>query len=259
MEENVLFTLDAQKIARITLDRPHVHNALDGNTLEQLIEILEQLHKDSSLRAMIFQGNGKSFCAGADIAWMEKMNQMSIEENKKASSQLAHFFHLFNTLPVPTLTIVHGHVRGGGMGIPACSDIVIAQEPTSFAFSEVRIGIVPAIIAPYVITAIGNRQVRRFFLTGEIFETQKALEIGLIHEVVKGDVMKDRISYFIDSILKGGPQAIRKTKSLLHEIRDDSHQYTLKTAKLNAEVRASDECKEGFEAFLNKKMPPWLL
>lgn len=257
MSDSIIFSIDSQKIAHITLNRPQVHNALDGNTLENLTDILETLHQDSTLRALIFRGKGKSFCAGADISWMEKLNHESIQDNKKASSQLATVLHLLYTLPIPTLTIVHGHVRGGGIGIPACSDIVISADSASFAFSEVRIGMVPAIIAPYVIQAIGLRQARRFFLSGEVFNSQKALEIGLVHEITPEQETENRAASLLESLLQGGPQALRKTKSLVQSIAHDLIKFELNTVDLNTHIRQSKECQEGFTAFINKKKPPW--
>lgn len=257
MSESVIFSIDSQKIAHITLNRPQVHNALGGETLENLIDILEILHQDSTLRALVFHGNGKSFCAGADISWMEKLNHGSVQDNNKASSQLASVFHLLNTLPVPTLTLVHGDVRGGGLGILACSDVVISADAASFAFSEVRIGMVPAIIAPYVIQAIGLRQARRFLLTGEIFNAQKALEIGLIHEIIHEQETEKRVTSILEALLQCGPQAHRKTKSLIQSIAHDLRKIELDTVDLNTQVRQSKECQEGFTAFLNKKKPPW--
>lgn len=258
MEENILFSIDSQNIAHITLNRPDVHNALDDLMLQTLIDHLEKLHHQPTLRALILRGNGKSLCAGADISWMEKMASHTFVENKIASSYIASVMHLLDTLPVPTLAYAQGSVRGGGLGLLACSDIVISDNKASFSFSEVKIGLAPAIIAPYVMRAIGLRQARRYFITGEKFGAQKAYEIGLVHEVVQKDQVEERITQLIHEILTSGPQAIRSTKKLIQDcegIREDLH---AKMADLNAEIRQSEECQEGFKAFLNKKNPPWI-
>ncbi len=260
MEDKILFTIDAENIARLTFNRPHVHNAFDKEMIQKLTETFQYLHKIPSARALVIQGKGKSFCSGVDIAWLNQAFFLPIKDNIKEVQELALMFTLLDTLPIPTIVYVHGAVRGGGMGFLACSDIVLAHSETIFSFSETKWGLVPAVIAPYVIRTMGSRQCRRYFLTGETFGTSSAHHIHLIHEILKSEEIDAEIETYLRHILTGGPQAIRLAKNLIQDITGNVSPAILKTTtELLANSRLSAEGRQGITSFIEKRPPPWIL
>lgn len=195
MSDMIQYTVSNQ-IAAITLNRPEVHNAFDENVIAELTEKFRQAGTDQKVRAIVLRGAGKSFCAGGDLGWMRRMADYSFEENLEDAARLGTLLATINTCPKPTMALVHGNAFGGGVGLAACCDIAIAEESAQFSLSEVRIGIIPSIILPYVITAIGERQARRYCLTAERFDGQRACDIGFVHEVVPAgglDAAADKI------------------------------------------------------------------
>ncbi|MBY0501771.1 MAG: enoyl-CoA hydratase/isomerase family protein [Alphaproteobacteria bacterium] len=258
MEEKVLFKVDQNDIAYLTLNRPQKHNAFDKEMTEKCTTHLSNLHEMPSIRALVIKGNGKSFCAGADILWLERaLHETPIErsENARLISRMLHFL---DTLPIPTITYVHGAVMGGGIGIVACSDIVLCDSQSLFSFSETKIGLVPAIISPYVIRAMGARYTRRYFLTGEKFKALEAHHIGLVHEIVDLEIADIEIRKFIQYLLTSSPQAVRQAKSLIHQIVGDISEATrIMTIDLLSSLQISEEGKRRITAFQTKSSPPW--
>ena len=259
MDEEVLFSIDEDKIARLTLNRPEVHNALDENSIHKIRDFLKILYEDSTVRALVVAGKGNSFCSGADLHWMERASEFTEAENVQDANLLFSMLSSFNALPIPVLTYVHGLVMGGGIGIIGCSDIVISDSKTVFSFPEVKLGLAPAIISPYVLKGINSRLIRRYFLTGETFDATKALQMGLIHEIVDAESQEEALAPFLRQILIAGPNALRQTKKLLSQltpnIGEKEHQVTVETI---ARLRRSEEGLQGINAFLEKKSPPWI-
>lgn len=261
MEDNILFELDKNNVGTLILNRPHVHNALNEGMIQNLLDLFESLHKRSEIRALILKGTGKSFCAGADISWMMEMSSYSKEENQKASFKLSSMLFHLDQLTFPVLAYAHGAIMGGGIGLLACSDIVLSHPLATFSFPEVKLGLSPSIISPYIVRSIGLRQTRRYFVTGERFSALKAKELGLVHETLdESQNEEETLEGFIQQILKGAPQALRSTKKLIQDLENNITQdISSKTAELNATHRASKECQEGLKAFLEKRQPYWAL
>lgn len=258
MEEEILFTIDDQNIAHITLNRPHVHNAIDGVMIQKLLECFRKLQDTPSVRALVIRGTGESFCSGADLSWMKQSSQLTESQNYDEARLLSQMLYSLDLLPIPTIVYAHGTVIGGGIGILACSDVVIANSQTIFSFAETTIGLVPSVISPYVLRALGLRQTKRYFLTGERFNAQAAHHIGLIHEMVESDRANQEVEQFTLNILAGGPQAVREVKKLLHQMTEEiPEKIRLRTIELIAALRQSEEAQLGIKAFLEKTPPPW--
>lgn len=258
MEEEIHFTVK-DTIAYLTLNRPHFHNAFNRTMLQRLIEIFKKIHDMPSLRALIIRGNGKSFCTGADIAWMEQSMNLNQLEKFEDARHISLMMHLLDTLPIPTISYVHGAVMGGGIGIVACSDIVLSDSKVTFGFLETKLGLIPAIISPFVLRAIGSRHARRYFLTGEKFGAAQAQHIGLVHEIVDLKHADVEIHKVIQSILTGGPLAIKRAKSLIQQVMGDISENTrMLSIELFATLQISDEGRQGVASFLEKTSPPWI-
>ena len=246
-------------IATITLNRPEVHNAFDEQVIGDLTEAFKKAEADVAVRAVILRGNGKSFCAGGDLNWMKRSAAYSYDENVTDAMRLGTLLKTINFLTKPTIALVQGNAFGGGVGLTACCDIVIAEETAQFCLSEVRIGLIPSIIAPYVIAAMGERHARRYFMTAERFDGKTAKEIGFVHEVVPAGGLDAAAEKIVASLMEGAPAAQARGKKLLLEISGHPIDDTIikKTAVQIAEARASDEGREGLSAFLNKSEPAW--
>lgn len=240
----------AEGRATVTLNRPEVHNALDSQLIGELREELAELDHDSQVRAVVIAGAGKSFCAGADLQSLRQSATRSLDENIADASRLAQLLGAVNELSKPAIARIHGGAFGGGVGLIACCDIAVAASDATFCFSEVRLGIVPAVISPYVIAAIGERHARRYLLSAERFDAREAKRIGLVHEVVEPGELDSAVDRICARIIESAPNAIRKTKELIRHSRAD-------LAKINAEARASAEAKEGIAAFFEKRKPKW--
>lgn len=260
MNDTLLLEIDSNGIARLTINRPDIHNAFDDVLIAELTETLQGIDRNPDIRVLVLQSAGKSFSAGADLRWMRRMAGYTSEENKADSLKLAGLMQVLNTLRKPTIARVHGAAFGGGVGLVACCDIAIASERALFCLSEVRLGLIPAAISPYVVAAIGERAARRYFLTAERFDAQLALRLNLVHEVVDGDVLDDTINTICEALLKGGPSAISAAKDLIFAVASAPVDGALidDTAQRITDARASDEGKEGVTAFLEKRTANWI-
>lgn len=250
MTDSVLLTYD-HDIATITLNRPEVHNAFNAGMIERLSAACDQIAARDDIRAVVLRGEGKSFSAGADLNWMKDSVAFSKEENRNDALALAGMLNRLNTLPQLTIALVHGAAFGGGFGLVSCCDVVLAGEKALFSLSEVKLGLIPATIGPYVIQAIGPRQSRRFFQTGERFGAVKALEIGLVHEIGNLDHLLETL---IDEIRKNGPAAMRAAKKLCFDLSGSyiSEAVRENTAERIAAIRTGEEAQERLKAFLDK-------
>ena len=246
-------------IARVVLNRPDVHNALDDALIGDLLASLDKLAADRSVRLVILTGQGASFCAGGDLAWMRRTADYTYEQNLADAMSLARLLHTLNTLPQPTLALVNGPAYGGGVGLVACCDMAIASDAAKFSLSEVRLGLIPATISPYVVRKIGEGNARRYFLTAEVFEAADAQRLGLVNEVVQAAGMAEAAGWFIKRLREGGPEAQAAAKQLIARVAGAPIDEGLMadTAERIANQRASAEGKEGTEAFLAKRHPKW--
>ncbi|WP_043693739.1 enoyl-CoA hydratase/isomerase family protein [Luteibacter sp. 9133] len=248
--------------ARLVMNRPEVHNAFDDGLIADLTAAIDELDRDDSVRAVVLTGAGASFSAGADLHWMRGMAAASEADNLADSLRLATLMRRLQFLSKPTIARINGAAFGGGVGLIACCDIAVAVEGARFALSEVKLGLVPAVISPYVVAAIGLRQSRRLFLTGEIFDSAAALAHGLVHEVVPGNDLDGAVDRLVGSLSKGGPAAQREAKSLALSMGGQSPEAMEKTDAVNAaliaKLRVSAEGQDGLSAFLDKASPSWL-
>ncbi len=255
--QTIDFKIDNQ-IARIYLNRPEVHNAFNDVMIAELTEVFKKISEDKKLRVAVLTGNGKSFCAGADLNWMKRVINYSYEENLKESLDLAELFYLMYTLPQPTIARVNGAAIGGGAGLVAVCDIVIASEKAKFSLSEVKLGLVPACISPYVIKRVGERVARELFLTGERIDAQKAFQLGMANQVAAEDKLDEAVEERIKLLLSSGPEAISMCKELLQKVPGmEVEEFKRYTAEVIAKMRISDEGQEGMNAFLEKRKPKW--
>ncbi|THD12278.1 enoyl-CoA hydratase-related protein [Metallibacterium scheffleri] len=249
-------------VAYLTLDRPQVHNAFDDTLISELTDVLRRLDADAGTRAMVLSGSGNTFSAGADLNWMRAMASAGESENHADAMRLATLMRTLDELGKPTLARVNGSAYGGGVGLIACCDIAIGVPEAKFALSEVKLGLVPAVISPYVAAAIGARQARRFFLSGEIFDAAEAQRIGLLHAVVPGAALDAAVERQLHWLGKGGPRAQAEAKALLRRGAGDAARardaIDLDNAALIARLRVSPEGQEGLQAFLDKRPPRWI-
>ncbi|RPH53205.1 MAG: enoyl-CoA hydratase/isomerase family protein [Lysobacterales bacterium] len=255
----VTTTTDARGVATLTLNRPEKHNALDGASMRDLDAALAAVNGDASIRVVVLTGAGASFCAGADIGHMRSMMNASEEQNVEDALLLARCLRSLDELDRPVIARVNGNVFGGGVGLVACADIAIGAASARFALTEVRLGIVPAAISPYVVTAIGNREARRLFLTAAPFDAEAACKLGLLHFVVPPDQLDAAVEGQVDLLLRGGPQALRAAKKLVRRVTQFTDRDVLsdENARLLARLRVSPEGKEGLSAFLERRTPQW--
>jgi methylglutaconyl-CoA hydratase len=247
-------------IGLVALNRPALHNAFDEALINELTVVMQALDSDASVRAVVLTGNGKNFCAGADLNWMKKMADYSPAENLADAQALALMLRTLNGLSKPTIACVRGAAMGGGVGLVACCDIAVAAHDATFALSEAKLGLIPATISPYVIEAIGARQARRYFLTAERFTAAEAFRIGLVHDIVPGPELDTRVNELLGALLLAGPVAQLECKALIRGVahRRIDAEVINGTAEHIAAVRASPEGKEGVAAFLSKRSPKWV-
>jgi methylglutaconyl-CoA hydratase len=248
-------------VARVTLTRPEQHNAFDASLIAELRSTFAALEREEpdDLRAVVLAGEGPSFCAGADIAWMRAAMQLDVEGNEQDAMAMADMFEVIDTCPVPVIARVQGAALGGGMGLCAVSDLVIAESGARFGFTETRLGILPAVISPFVISKIGESHARALFPGGRRFDALRAQRIGLVHEVVEGpDALDLAVDATIADILASGPTAVRAAKAIVREVRGLGHGSSKwHTARVIARQRVSDEAREGFAAFSEKRRASW--
>ncbi|AXA84168.1 enoyl-CoA hydratase [Lysobacter oculi] len=247
-------------VARLRMRRPEVHNAFDDSLIAAMTEALQGLGEDASVRAVVLEGEGASFSAGADLNWMRGMAKMSEAENRDDSLALARLMRTLDELPKPTIARVQGAAFGGGVGLVACCDIAIGAAEAKFGLTEAKLGLLPAVISPYVINAIGVRQARRYFATAEIFDAAEALRIGLLHQVVAMDALDAAVDRQLDLLLKAGPLASARAKQLVRDVaaHADGARHDADNAALIARLRVSPEGQEGLTAFLDKRKPNWM-
>jgi methylglutaconyl-CoA hydratase len=246
----------------LTLDRPDVHNAFDASLISELRAAFTGLAREgpTELRVVVMAGAGPSFCAGADIPWMRAAASLEVEANEQDAMAMADMFEAIDTCPVPVVARVHGSALGGGMGLCAVADIVIAESGTRFGFTETRLGILPAVISPFVVAKIGESEARALFPGGRRFDAVRAQRIGLVHEVVEGEAALDAaVTAAVRDILAAGPTAARAAKAIIREIRGLGHgSAKWHTARTIARQRVSAEAREGLAAFDEKRRPAWV-
>lgn len=258
-EEIVQQSIAADGCATLTLNRPEVHNAFDDQLIATLTARLHALEANAAVRAVVLAANGKSFSAGADLNWMQRMARYSEAENLRDAVALADLMHTLSVLKKPTVAKVQGAAYGGGVGLVACCDIAIGTGAASFSLTEVRLGLIPAVISPHVIAAIGERQARRYFLTAERFDAAEALRIGLLHAVVDAARLDAAVQDIVEQLLKGGPKAQAAAKDLIAAVtnRPIDRPLVEDTAERIARIRVTPEGREGITAFLDKRAPSW--
>ena len=248
------------QVVSVWLNRAELHNAFNTQVIEELYQCFTALNKRDDVRVVILAGRGKSFSAGADLNWMKQAGQASPAENQADALKLAKMLQSLATLKQPTIARVHGIAFGGGMGLASACDICVASTNAKFATSEVRLGLAPSTISPYVIRAIGARQASRYFLTAERIHAAQAKEMGLAHEICAPEELDDKIKDIVDAILLGGPVAQAASKQLIRLVdhQEVTEDLLLKTAQHIAHVRQGSEAKNGLSAFLNKQSPEWI-
>jgi methylglutaconyl-CoA hydratase len=248
-------------VARVTLDRAEVHNAFNATLIDELRQVFATFARESptELRVVILAGAGPSFCAGADIDWMRAAIQLDVEANEHDAMAMADMLETIDTCPVPVIARVHGPALGGGSGLCAVADLVIAEAGAKFGFTETRLGILPAVISPFVIARIGETHARALFPGGRRFDAIRGQRIGLVHEVVEGiDALDEAVDQAVADILASGPTAVRAAKAIVREVRGLGHgSAKWHTARVIARQRVSDEAQEGFRAFTEKRRPAW--
>ena len=246
-------------VGRVTLNRPEVRNAFDDALIAKLTQTFTELDRDSSVRAVVLAGNGPAFCAGADLNWMKRMSSYSYDENVRDARALAEMLSTLDRMDKPTIARVHGPAFAGGTGLVAACDIAVGTPDAKFCFSEAKLGLSPATISPYVMRAIGARAASRYFLTAEVFDADEALRIGMLSALVPASELDASIEALLKHLLAGGSGAHARIKDLVHDVAGRPIDDELKgdTARRIAEIRASEEGKEGIASFLEKRKPKW--
>lgn len=246
------------RIARVTFNRPEIHNAFNATVITEMSSVFSDIERDKDIRVVLLTGEGKSFCAGADLNWMRAVVDQSFEENLAESNALADLFYQMYTCTRPIVGRINGAAIGGGTGFVALCDIAVAAESAKFSFSEVKIGVVPACIGPYVIKKLGEGKARELFITGERMVAARACAVGLVNKVVPDAELDVEVNRLIDSILSSGPHAVAMAKRLVSEVPSMTpEQFKPYTAEMIARLRLSEEGQEGMSAFLNKRKPSW--
>ncbi len=260
MKTNMLKTEMNGAVATLTLDRPEVRNAFNEALIAELTQQFTVLGQRDDVRCIVLAANGPAFCAGADLNWMRRMADYSHDENIADAAQLAEMLRVIYECPKPTVARIQGDVYAGGMGLVAACDMAVAVDSASFCLSEVRLGLIPATISPYVIRAMGTRASHRYFLTAERFGAAEALRIGFVHEVVAADALDAKVDELLKALTAASPNAVRVCKKLVIDVAEREINAGLIAATVQgiADIRASDEGKEGVQSFLNKRKPAWL-
>lgn len=257
--EKVLFEVNEQGVANVTLNNPDKHNAFDDDIIKQLTDIFINISNRDDINIMVLASNGKSFSAGADLAWMKRMASYSYKDNLKDANALAQMLKALNFLPQTTIAKIQGAAFGGAVGLASCCDIVIASTKASFCLSEVKLGLIPATISPYVVDAIGLKASRRYFQTAERFFANKAQQLGLVDEIVEPDELSNKVKSMITTLLANGSQARRQAKKLSQDVAFQNIDEALlkDTSERIAAIRVSKEGQEGLSAFFEKRSPNW--
>jgi len=248
-------------VSTVTLNRPEVRNAFNDEVIAELTAVFVEIGKREEVRCVVLAGNGPAFCAGADLNWMKRMATYTREQNVDDAAALARLLEVIWHCPKPTIARVHGDTYAGGTGLVAACDMAVAADTAFFCLSEVKLGLIPATISPYVIRAMGARAAHRYFLTAERFSAAEAQRIGFVHEVVKADGLDAKVGEIANALVQAGPEAVKACKKLLHDVA--GHEITAglvrRTVEGIADIRASDEGREGVQSFLGKRKPNWLL
>lgn len=260
MEQSVIYNVDERNIATVTLNRPDKHNAFNDEMIIELTRLFQKAGEDENVRALVLRAEGKSFSAGADLNWMKKMASYTEAQNESDALALATMLQTLYKMPKPTIARVQGAAFGGAVGLIACCDIAIGSKLSKFCLSEVKIGLIPATISPYVVEAMGARVCRRYFQTAEVFSARRARRLGLLSESVTEDELDSTIDDIVSNILKNGPKAVAKAKDLVQwvSMQEIDNALLTNTSKLIAQVRTSDEGQEGLSAFLEKRNASWV-
>jgi methylglutaconyl-CoA hydratase len=247
-------------VLTLTLNRPDMSNAFNAELIQALTSEINKAHESDSIRVVVIRGAGKHFSAGADLNWMLSMKQQPIEVNVADAQALAQLMVTLNHCRKPVVAVVQGAVMGGGVGLVACADVVISTDTAFYSLSETRLGLTPATISPFVVNAIGARQARRYMLTGERFDAERAMQIGLVHDVVSIAQLETFVESIVHSLSLGGPLSHRKIKKLIHDVSERPLDETLMNnlSWRIANQRVSDEGQEGIQAFLEKRSPKWV-
>lgn len=250
-----------QHVATVTLNRPEIRNAFNDEMIAELTAAFNELSADDNVRVIVLAAAGKAFCAGADLNWMRAMADYSYEENLADADKLAQMLKTIYECPKPTIAAIQGDVYAGGMGLVAVCDVAIAVKIANFCLSEVRLGLAPATISPYVIRAMGARAAQRYFLSAEVFDSKKARQLGFVHERVSEEALDDIVVALCAKMVNNSPNAVKTCKRLLHEVAGQpiTDELIKNTVKGIADIRASEQGKEGVQAFLQKRKPDWLL
>ena len=257
--ETLLLTV-ADKVATVTLNRPDLRNAFNEGAIAELARVFDELGRNDAVRAIVLAANGPSFCAGADLNWMKKMAGYSHDENEADAMRLAEMLRTIYLCPKPTVARVQGDCYAGGMGLVAACDIVVAGEQAAFCLSEVKLGLIPATISPYVIKAMGEQAARRYFTTAERFDAKEAHRIGFAHEVVAHEALDATVAGIVKALVNNSPHAVQQAKTLVREVVGQPVDEALlaDTAGRIAAIRASLEGREGVASFLEKRKPTWI-
>jgi methylglutaconyl-CoA hydratase len=249
-------------VAKLILNRPEVHNAFDDVLISQINEALNDIETNNDVRVVVLTSNGKHFSAGADLNWMKRMALLTEQQNQDDAQKLADLMHTLNNFSKPTIALINGAAYGGAVGLIACCDMAIATTRSKFCLSEVKIGLSPAVISPFVVNAIGERASRRYFLTAEAFDAQQAADLGLVNAVVNDETaLTEKGDRFIYALLQNSPQAMKKTKQLIKRVSRGDINTDMKndTVNLISSIRVSEEGQEGLSAFLAKRKPSWII
>jgi methylglutaconyl-CoA hydratase len=259
-DNTVILELDERGVATVTLNSPEKHNAFDETIIAKLISVFEQLDDNDDVKIMILRSEGKNFSAGADLDWMKRMANYNYDENVRDANALAKMLHTLNFLKIPTIARVQGAAMGGGAGLVCCCDIAIATDKASFAFSEAKLGLLPATIGPYVLQSIGSQAARRYFMTAERFGAERAMNLGMVSDVVDENQLDEKIAHLVDTILINSSDAVKAAKQLIIDIdgKQVSEELMQLTSERIADIRASEEGIEGLTAFLEKRKPSWV-
>ncbi len=247
-------------VARVWLNRPEVRNAFNEGVIAELGAAFTAFAADDDLRAIVLGGHGKAFCAGADLSWMRAMADFSWEQNRADAQALADMLWAIWSCPVPVVGRIHGDCYAGGVGLAAVCDVLVAAEGVTFCLSEARLGLLPGTISPYVVRAMGEQASRRYFVTAERFSAAQAAAMGFVHEVCAADALDAKVDEIVAALVANGPRATRACKQLVQDVAGlpITPELRIETARRIADIRASDEGREGVQSFLNKRKPSWL-
>jgi len=246
-------------VVHVRLNRPEVRNAFNDQVIVELTGTFHALAKEPSLRAVVLGGHGKAFCAGADLSWMRAMADYSWDQNRADAQALADMLWAIYSCPLPVVGRIHGDCYAGGVGLAAVCDVLVAVEGMHFCLSEARLGLLPATIGPYVVKALGEQAARRYFVTAERFDAVTAQRLGFVHEVVPAEALDAKVDEIVAALVANGPSAVKACKRLVQDLAGQPITEAMRadTARRIADIRASDEGKDGVQAFLNKRAPSW--